>query len=119
MTKETIVELISQQEGYNLEFKQSPNKDIAKEICAFANSAGSRTEQLEVPLVALREGLLNSLAHRDYYEKGAVIMVEVYDNRVVISNPGPLSSAIPVEQFGKKVFPGTRFYLAYLPDWVW
>ena len=40
MTKETIVELISQQEGYNLEFKQSPNKDIAKEICAFANSAG-------------------------------------------------------------------------------
>jgi ATP-dependent DNA helicase RecG len=38
--KENIIELIRQGEGYYLEFKESLNKDIPKEICAFANSAG-------------------------------------------------------------------------------
>ena len=40
MTKEEIVELIGQGEGYYLELKETPDKDIPKEICAFANSAG-------------------------------------------------------------------------------
>jgi ATP-dependent DNA helicase RecG len=74
------------------------------ELRYIIDHAGPRKEQLEIPEVALREAILNALAHRDYYEKGAVIMIEIYDDRVVISNPGPLVSAIPVEKFGKKSF---------------
>ncbi len=44
------------------------------------------------------------MSHRDYYEKGATILIEVFDNRVEISNPGGLVSAILPEQFGTKSF---------------
>lgn len=40
-------------------------------------------------------------AHRDYYEQGAVTMVEIYDDRVVISNPGGLLLAVKKE-FGTR-----------------
>ena len=35
-----------------------------------------------------REGLVNATVHRDYYEEGAGILVEVYDDSVEITNPG-------------------------------
>jgi len=35
-----------------------------------------------------REGLVNAIVHRDYYEEGAGILVEVYDDSVEITNPG-------------------------------
>ena len=63
---------------------------------------GARKEVLEIPQTVFREALINSLCHRDYYEKGAVTMVEIYDNRVVISNPGGLVSSIPKSEFGTK-----------------
>jgi predicted HTH transcriptional regulator len=30
----------------------------------------------------------NSIIHRDYFEIGARVMVEIFDDRVEISNPG-------------------------------
>jgi ATP-dependent DNA helicase RecG len=61
---------------------------------------GPRKELWEIPEDVLKEALINSLVHRDYYDKGARIMVEVYDDRVVINNPGGLISSIPSEKFG-------------------
>jgi ATP-dependent DNA helicase RecG len=63
---------------------------------------GPRKEVLEIPETVFREAIINSLCHRDYYEKGAVTMVEIYDDRVVISNPGGLVSSIPKSEFGTK-----------------
>ena len=37
---DAIESLISQGEGYNLEFKESFSNGIAREICAFANASG-------------------------------------------------------------------------------
>ncbi|MCD6146025.1 MAG: putative DNA binding domain-containing protein [Methanosarcinales archaeon] len=37
-----IKSLISQGEGYNLEFKESFSNSIAREICAFANASGGK-----------------------------------------------------------------------------
>ncbi len=37
-----------------------------------------------------------------YYDKVAFINIEVFDNRVEISNPGGLVSAIPEAEFGKR-----------------
>jgi len=59
-----------------------------------------RKEIWEIPEVALKESLVNALAHRDYYDKGARILVELYDDRMVVTNPGGLVSSIPPEQFG-------------------
>jgi len=54
----------------------------------------------EIPLDAISEALVNSLSHRDYSEMGACVLVEVFDDRVVISNPGGLP--VDVENsFGK------------------
>lgn len=64
--------------------------------------AGPRREVLEVPEVALREALVNAMGHRDYYEKGAVTMVEIFDDRVVITNPGGLVHSIDRAEFGFK-----------------
>ena len=59
-----------------------------------------RDEIPELPYDALREALLNSVIHRDYFEKGAVSMVEFYDDRVHIHNPGGLVKGIRPEEFG-------------------
>lgn len=61
-----------------------------------------RKELWEIPETAFKETIINSLAHRDYYDKGARITIEVFDDRVEISNPGGLVSAVPRNEFGKR-----------------
>lgn len=65
---------------------------------------GPRKEILEIPEPVFREALVNALCHRSYYDRGAVIMVEIYDDRVVLSNPGGLISKISLQEFGEKSF---------------
>ena len=61
----------------------------------------ARDEVWEIPLTVFKEALINALSHRDYYEQGAVTMVEFYDDRVEISNPGGLLAGVR-QDFGKK-----------------
>ena len=63
---------------------------------------GPRKEIWEIPETIFKEAIINALSHRDYYDKGAVINIEVFDDRVEISNPGGLVSAIPEAEFGKR-----------------
>ena len=49
-----------------------------------------RLEIWELPLDAIKEALTNALCHRDYFDSGAKIMVQLYDDRLEISNPGGL-----------------------------
>ena len=56
-----------------------------------------RKEVKLVPDVVMRELIANALIHQDFTIPGAGVMVEIYSNRVEISNPGePL---VPVERF--------------------
>lgn len=64
--------------------------------------AGPRKEIWEIPENAFKESLINSLSHRDYYDKGATITVEFFDDRVEITNPGGLVKSIKKSDFGKK-----------------
>ena len=66
------------------------------------SGGGPRKEIWEIPETALKEALINSLSHRDYYDKGARINIEFYDDRIEISNPGGLSNAVPLSEFGSK-----------------
>jgi len=69
-----------------------------------SQGSGARKEIWEIPETAFKEALINALSHRDYYEKGAVIAVEIFSDRVEISNPGGLVSAIPEKDFGNRSF---------------
>ena len=63
--------------------------------------AGPREEIWEIPLTVFKEAIINALSHRDYYEQGANIMIEMFDDRVEISNPGGLLPIV-AKDFGHK-----------------
>lgn len=50
-----------------------------------------------VPEIVIRELVANALIHQDFTIGGASVMVEIYSNRVEISNPG--EPIVPVERF--------------------
>ncbi len=56
-----------------------------------------REESKLVPEVVIRELLANALIHQDYEETGTSPLVEIYTDRVEISNPG--EPIVPVERF--------------------
>jgi len=56
-----------------------------------------RAEVKLVPEVVIREFLANALIHQDLSLSGRAVRVEVYDNRVEISNPG--SPIVPLDRF--------------------
>ena len=64
--------------------------------------AGPRNELWEIPEIVFKEAIINSLAHRDYADKGSRITIELFDDRVEIANPGGLVSTIPRSEFGKR-----------------
>ena len=61
-----------------------------------------REEISEIPEVALREAVVNAVCHRDYFEKGANVMIEIFEDRLEISNPGGLPSGLTAKSFGTR-----------------
>lgn len=49
------------------------------------------------PRIAIRELVANALIHQDFDQTGASVMIELYDDRMEISNPG--KPFIPLERF--------------------
>jgi len=59
-----------------------------------------RTEKVEASYSALYEVIMNAMVHRDYTIAGARIMVDIDDEKVVISSPGePLCSLEQLNSF--------------------
>jgi predicted HTH transcriptional regulator len=56
-----------------------------------------RAEVKLVPEPAIRELVANALIHQDLTITGASVMIEIYSNRIEISNPG--EPIVPVERF--------------------
>lgn len=62
----------------------------------------ARKELWEIPEIVFKEAIINTLAHRDYYDKGGRITIELFDDRVEVTNPGGLVNSIAKNEFGKK-----------------
>ena len=70
---------------------------------------GQRQDASEYPITAVREILLNALIHRDYsiHTEGMPIQLQIFSDRIEITNPGGLYGRISLDQLGK-VQPDTR-----------
>lgn len=56
-----------------------------------------RKEVKLIPDIVIRELVANALIHQDFNETGTSAMIEIYDNRFEISNPG--EPIVPIERF--------------------
>ena len=61
----------------------------------------NRKDIYEIPFEALREAIANAIIHRDYGMRGTSLMVEVYDDRVEIINPGGLPPGLEKKISGR------------------
>ncbi len=70
---------------------------------------GRRADKPEYPIKAVREAILNALVHRDYsrHTENVPIRIEMYRNRMEITNSGGLYGKISIDALGK-VHPETR-----------
>ena len=70
---------------------------------------GRRNDKAEYPIKAVREAILNALVHRDYsiHTENVPIRIEMYRDRMEITNSGGLYGKISIHELGK-VHPETR-----------
>ena len=76
----------------------------AKLNTALVPHALGRDERLELPEGALREALVNAIAHRDY-RSAANVQVYVFRDRLEIVTPGGLPAGMREEDLGTKSVP--------------
>lgn len=62
-----------------------------------------RTEHWSFPRAAVREAVINAVAHADYALRGAPIRVAIYDDRLEIENPGLLPFGLTVDDLERGV----------------
>ena len=64
---------------------------------------GRRIDRPEYPIKAVREAILNALVHRDYsiYTENVPVRIEMYRDRMEITNSGGLYGKITIDALGK------------------
>ena len=61
----------------------------------------NREDVYEIPLEVIREAVVNAIVHRDYGIRGTSLTVEIYDDRVEITNPGGLPKGLHEKDFSR------------------
>ena len=61
-----------------------------------------RDEIPEYPVAALREAITNAVMHRDWFNEGANVFVEIYGDRIEVSSPGGLPKGMRPADLGHK-----------------
>ena len=56
-----------------------------------------REEQWSLPPAAVREAIVNAVAHADYSQRGAPIRVAIFDDRLEVENPGLLPFGLTLD----------------------
>ena len=68
------------------------------EIEASIDSGGRRVERWDYPIEAVREAIVNAVAHRDYTISVMDIELSIYSDRLEIISPGRLPNTVTVEK---------------------
>ena len=66
-------------------------------------SALRRKEEYDVPLPAIREGILNAICHRDYSLAGSENKLDIFSDRLEITSPGTLPLGITLQDLGEGI----------------
>lgn len=66
-------------------------------------SAVRRKDVWSIPLVLLREAVINALVHADYSQRGAPIRVSFFDDRIEVESPGILLPGMTLEDMRQGV----------------
>ncbi|HDP70174.1 MAG TPA: DUF4062 domain-containing protein [Actinobacteria bacterium] len=89
-SKEIIGPVYKMLDEVEMFFKR--NTRLANKIVEF-----KRVDIPEYPYEAIREAVINAIAHRDYTHRGAPIMFSIFDDRIEVSNPGGLLPGLNIE----------------------
>ncbi|NLE46135.1 MAG: transcriptional regulator [Chloroflexi bacterium] len=76
-----------------------------------------RRERTEYPIAAVREALVNAVAHRDYRLGGRRIEVRMFEDRMEITSPGGLPGYITVDNIVEEHFSRNPRLVAGLYQW--
>ena len=66
-------------------------------------SAVRRKDVWNIPLLLLREAVINALVHADYSQRGAPIRVSFFDDRIEVESPGILLPGMTIEDMRQGV----------------
>lgn len=79
-----------------------------------------RREQLDYPMEAVREAVVNALLHRDYSggTRGAQVQIELHPDRMLVRSPGGLFGPVVLEDLGTEGVSSSRnsFLASLLSD---
>lgn len=96
--------------------------DVAK--ITYSNFDGTRDEKFTFPQDAIREAVMNAIAHKDY-SSGIPIQISVYNDKVIFWNEGQLPENWTVEKLSSKHpskpfnpdIANTLFRAGYIESW--
>jgi predicted HTH transcriptional regulator len=83
--------------GYAVGFQRLVNFVMSQMPQNEAVKNSLRTEIKLVPEIVIRELVANAMIHQDFSRTGASIVVDIYSNRIDVSNPG--EPIVPAERF--------------------
>jgi predicted HTH transcriptional regulator len=95
----------------HVEIRSYPDRAI-EEAIAFVQKhslhgaeigAVRRQERWNLPPVAVREAVINAVAHTDYAQRGAPLRISIFDDRMEVENPGLLPFRLTVEDLPRGV----------------
>ena len=58
--------------------------------------------------IAIREAIVNAIIHRQYTTVGAEVTIDIYDDRIVITSPGPMVSGVLINKKLEDNIPSIR-----------
>lgn len=79
-------------------------------VRAVITDRGGRVDEVEYPLEAVREAVVNALMHRDYspVTRGTQVQVDLYPDRLVVRSPGGLYGGVLVDELGEEGISSSR-----------
>lgn len=76
-----------------------------------------RAEEPQYPQVAVREALINAMAHRDYGRTGSFIQVRLFADRLEVQSPGGLAGGLTVDDLVYEQYTRNPHIMRILEDY--